>query len=174
MKGSSLAIVTALAVWGSSSHGAEADVRAALGDPTRAEAEATWRAMGEGAVGPLSRIAESKRTPMPQRLRAVRAMGWVEGAGAVAALRKLASSAGVDAAVRAEAAAALQNRVEEDAAPLTALLGSQNVQVRETAVRAVVRVGGDEAKGRLEERVGEEPVVAVRELIQRGLTTLEP
>lgn len=97
------------------------------------------------------------------------------GHDALPELLGLASNPRAPEPQRSRAVAALAAVAGLEALPLvTPLLGDRSEQVRATTAQTLGRLGGAEARKRLEERLPLEESLFVREAIQMGLSYIEP
>ncbi len=149
----------------------------ALLDATRTgppPAEA-WKRLGPSAIPVLSALVADPNTPAARRTLAVSSLALVAPPSGAAPIREVLEDAKAPAEVRASAAGALGRCMGLEAIPtLIARLKDPEFQVREAVAVALGRLGGQEARQALEDRLPIEERALVREALQRGLTLTEP
>ncbi|MFB1479858.1 HEAT repeat domain-containing protein [Corallococcus sp. RDP092CA] len=151
-----------------------AETLALLSQPTGAS-EAVWRKLGPEVVPVLAALAEDTSVPDAQRMRAVTALGRVETPEAGQTLQAMLEDPRRPSAVRSQAAAALGQRLGFEAVKtLQARLKDRDLRIREAVAQALGRLGGQQVREVLEERLPLEDVPQVREALQQGLTLAEP
>jgi HEAT repeat protein len=137
--------------------------------------EADWKQLGPGALAVLEKLCKDSAKLPAQRARAVDALALVDSPEASLGLKTLLSDPKLAANYRSRAAAALGQRDGSGATPaLRPLLVEASPQLRESAIRTLTRVGGEDARRALEDRLSREEDGNLRELIQRSLTKLQP
>ncbi|RKH71097.1 HEAT repeat domain-containing protein [Corallococcus aberystwythensis] len=137
--------------------------------------EAAWRRLGPGVVPVLAALAEDTSVPDAQRMRAVTALARVEAPEAGQTLQAMLEDPQRPSDVRSQAAAALGQRLGFEAVKtLRARLEDRDLLIREAVAQALGRLGGQQVREVLEERLPLEDVPQVREALQQGLTLAEP
>ena len=137
--------------------------------------DAAWRRLGPGVVPVLAALAEDTSVPNAQRMRAVTALARVETPEAGQTLQAMLEDPHRPSDVRSQAAAALGQRLGFEAVKtLRARLEDSDLRLREAAAQALGRLGGQQVREALEERLPLEDVPQVREALQQGLTLAEP
>lgn len=113
--------------------------------------------------------------PTVSPVGALRAQGVVEPACGTGPIREVLEDARAPADARASAAAALGRCLGLEAIPtLITRLEDREDRVREAVAVALGRLGGQQARQALEDRIPMEEQPLVREALQRGLTLAEP
>lgn len=141
----------------------------------RDAAAADWRALGDGAVPELVRVANSSAMRGERRRRAVAALGAIGTPAALERLRALALDAKGPPAHRAQAVAALAKVQGKPAvADLAPLLAKAQGELCTAVAQALASLGGADAKQALEERLAREDRPELRELLQKSLSRLQP
>ncbi|QQR47290.1 HEAT repeat domain-containing protein [Myxococcus xanthus] len=134
-----------------------------------------WKRLGPGAAPVLSALVVDKGTPTARRTLAVSSLALVDPSGGAVTIRDVLEDAKAPAVVRASAADALRQCLGLDAIPtLISRLQDPESQVREAVAVALGRLGGQQARQALEDRLPIEERALVREALQRGLTLVEP
>ncbi|ATB47397.1 HEAT repeat domain-containing protein [Corallococcus macrosporus] len=149
----------------------------ALLDATRtgAPSEEAWRRLGPGAVPVLSALVVDPSAPAARRTLAVASLALVDPTSGATPIRAVLEDAKAPAEVRVSAAGALGRCLGLDAIPtLITRLQDPELQVREAVAVALGRLGGQQARQALEDRLPVEERALVREALQRGLTLVEP
>ncbi|NBD11009.1 HEAT repeat domain-containing protein [Corallococcus silvisoli] len=158
----------------------------AVPGPLRAEAlgllalptvasEAAWHRLGPEVVPVLAALAEDPSVSDAQRMRAVTALAWVEFPQAGQTLQAMLEDPHRPSDVRSQAAAALGQCLGFEAVKtLRARLEDRDLRIREAVAQALGRLGGQQVREVLEERLPLEDVPQVREALQQGLTLAEP
>ena len=137
--------------------------------------EADWAALGPGALPELLALVRDPEVSALRRTRAVASLAVVTHPDASRQLTELLQAPGLPPPVRAAAVLSLQRRAGLAALPaLAPLLQDGDAQVRSTTARALGRMGGQEARRALEERLSTEEQAEVREALQQGLSDVEP
>jgi hypothetical protein len=137
--------------------------------------EAAWRKLGPEVVPVLAALAEDMSIPDAQRMGAVTALARVESPQAGQTLRAMLEDAERPSEIRSQAAAALGQCLGFEAVQtLRARLEDRDLRIREAVAQALGRLGGQQVREVLEERLPLEDVPRVREALQRGLTLAEP
>jgi HEAT repeat protein len=150
-----------------------ARVKKLLEQPEAAEAE--WKQLGPAALPVLEKICRNPATSAEHRARAVDALALVDDPKASLQLKGLVSDAKLGATYRSRAANALAQREGSAAAPsIRPLLSEASPKLRESGIRSLANVGGEDARRSLEERLPREEDGQLRELIQRSLAKLQP
>jgi HEAT repeat protein len=141
----------------------------------RVPTEADFAPLGAAALPALEAIRADPASLPTTRSRAVSAMGLLKDPAAVERLKGLAADAELEESQRSAALLALAHRAGEGALPqLAPLLDDPNPRLRDSAARAVARVGTPDARKSLEGRLEKESDPGVREAIQQNLTKMEP
>lgn len=145
-------------------------VRALLSGIEDVPGDADWRALGEGVLPILIDLYTDRNEPPFVRLRAV---------GATAAFPQPATRTFLLAVARAEGQSPLFVREALNAlargfgrtavSEIASFLGHEERIVRDAAVRALGRVGGEQARSALRARLSAERDTAVRESIRAAL-----
>ncbi|NOK06657.1 HEAT repeat domain-containing protein [Myxococcus xanthus] len=142
---------------------------------TGAPSDDAWKRLGPGAAPVLSALVVDKGTPTARRTLAVSSLALVDPSGGAVTIRDVLEDAKAPAVVRASAADALRKCLGLDAIPtLISRLQDPESQVREAVAVALGRLGGQQARQALEDRLPIEERALVREALQRGLTLVEP
>ncbi|GMT95887.1 hypothetical protein KH5H1_00060 [Corallococcus caeni] len=137
--------------------------------------ETAWRRLGPEIVPVLAALAEDMSIPDAQRMRAVTALAGVEAPQAGQTLQAMLEDPHRPSDVRSQAAAALGQRLGFEAVKtLQARLEDHDLRIREAVAQALGRLGGQQVREVLEERLPLEDVPQVREALQQGLTLAEP
>jgi len=133
---------------------------------------AALRAVGahDAVRDELLALSKDDTLPRSQRLRALHALGWFPSDASRAALT--AALEGSDRHAARKAAYALANGWQAAALPeLAGALGSDDVQVRIAAAKALGGIGTPEARAALETRLPAETSDTVRSEITQSLAT---
>lgn len=150
-------------------------VDALLSGYERVPTEEDWKRLGPDALGVLEQIYNDPAALPSRRTRAVASMAQVDNPEAVSRLKAIVGDSAADPQYRSTAALALAYRTGEKSLPeVQPLLDHQDPRLRDAAARALGRVGTEDARKFLEERLGKEEDPAVREAIQQSLTKMEP
>jgi hypothetical protein len=137
--------------------------------------ESAWRRLGPEVVPVLAALAEDTSVPDAQRMGAVTALARVESPQAGQTLRAMLEDSERPPELRSQAAAALGQCLGFEAVQtLRARLEDRDLRIREAVAQALGRLGGQQAREVLEERLSLEDIPRVREALQRGLTLAEP
>ncbi|TSC31562.1 HEAT repeat domain-containing protein [Corallococcus sp. Z5C101001] len=137
--------------------------------------EAAWHRLGPEVVPVLAALAEDPSVSDAQRMRAVTALAWVEFPQAGQTLQAMLEDPHRPSDVRSQAAAALGQCLGFEAVKtLRARLEDRDLRIREAVAQALGRLGGQQVREVLEERLPLEDVPQVREALQQGLTLAEP
>ena len=137
--------------------------------------EETWRQLGPDVVPVLTSLARDREAPTSRRAMALTSLALVDPAGGADSIREVLEDARAPAAVRASAAPALGRSLGPEAVPtLLSRLQDREDRVREAVAVALGRLGGQQVRQALEDRLPLEERPLVREALQRGLTLLEP
>lgn len=137
--------------------------------------EEAWRRLGPEAVPVLTALAVDRDAPVARRALAVTSLALVDPAGGAGSIREVLEDARAPADVRASAATALGRSLGLDAIPtLLNRLQDREDRVREAVAVALGRLGGQQVRQALEDRLPLEEQPLVREALQRGLTLVEP
>ncbi|MCP3062510.1 HEAT repeat domain-containing protein [Myxococcus sp. K38C18041901] len=133
------------------------------------------RRLGPQAVPVLSSLVMDGSAPSTRRARAVASLALVDPTQSAHSIQEVLEDARAPADVRASAAGALARCLGIDAIPsLSARLTDQEDPVREAVALALGRLGGQQVRQALEERLPLEERPLVREALQRGLSLAEP
>ncbi|SEU31737.1 HEAT repeat-containing protein [Myxococcus fulvus] len=133
------------------------------------------RRLGPQAVPVLSSLVMDGSAPSTRRARAVASLALVDPTQSAHSIQEVLEDARAPADVRASAAGALARCLGIDAIPpLSARLTDQEEPVREAVALALGRLGGQQVRQALEERLPLEERPLVREALQRGLSLAEP
>ncbi|WP_240360529.1 HEAT repeat domain-containing protein [Pyxidicoccus caerfyrddinensis] len=137
--------------------------------------EEAWRRLGPDAVPVLTALAVDRATPIARRALALTSLAVVDPAGGAGSIREVLEDARAPADVRASAAVALGRCLGLDAIPpLLNRLQDREDRVREAVAVTLGRLGGQQVRQALEDRLPLEEQPLVREALQRGLTLVEP
>ena len=137
--------------------------------------EESWRRLGPDAVPVLTALAVDRETPIARRALALTSLALVDPAGGAGSIREVLEDARAPADVRASAAAALGRCLGLEAIPtLLNRLQDREDRVREAVAVTLGRLGGQQVRQALEDRLPLEERPLVREAVQRGLTLVEP
>jgi HEAT repeat protein len=159
--------------------GPSGDLRARVLDlldaPQGGLREEAWRRLGPDAVPVLTAIVVDPSATIARRALAMTSLAQVDPARGAGSIREVLEDARAPADVRASAAAALGRSLGLEAIPtLITRLEDREDLVREAAAVALGRLGGQQARQALEDRLPLEERPLVREALQRGLTLVEP
>ncbi|NVJ22722.1 MULTISPECIES: HEAT repeat domain-containing protein [Myxococcus] len=136
--------------------------------------EEQWRRLGPQAVPVLRSLVVDGAVPASRRERAMASLALLDPQGAPA-IQGVLEDPRAPADVRASAAGALARCLGTEAIrPLAARLVDREDPVREAVALALGRLGGQQARQALEERIPLEERPLVREALQRGLSLAEP
>lgn len=136
--------------------------------------EEQWRRLGPQAVPVLRSLVVDGTASALRRERAIASLALIDPQGAPS-IQEVLEDPGAPADVRASAAGALARCLGTEAIrPLTARLVDREDPVREAVALALGRLGGQQARQALEERLPLEERPLVREALQRGLSLAEP
>lgn len=145
-------------------------VRAMLSGIEDTPTEADWRRLGDGALPVLIDVYTDRTAPGFVRLRAVGATAAFPRAATRTFLLAVANAEGQSDLFVREAVNALARGFGQAASgDVAGFLGHEAPVVREAAARALGRIGGADATRALQQRLGDERDVVVRESIQRAL-----
>jgi HEAT repeat protein len=137
--------------------------------------EEAWRGLGPDAVPVLTALAVDRETPVARRALALTSLALVDPAGGAGSIREVLEDARAPADVRASAAVALGRCLGLEAIPaLLNRLQDREDRVREAVAVTLGRLGGQQVRQALEDRLPLEERPLVREALQRGLTLVEP
>ncbi|NPC86819.1 HEAT repeat domain-containing protein, partial [Pyxidicoccus fallax] len=137
--------------------------------------EDAWRRLGPQAVPVLTSLAVDSSLPIARRALAMTSLSLVDPAQGAQSIREVLEDARAPADVRANAATALGRSLGLEAIPtLISRLEDREDSVREAVAVALGRLGGQQARQALEDRLPVEERPLVREALQRGLTLVEP
>ncbi|MBJ6764352.1 HEAT repeat domain-containing protein [Myxococcaceae bacterium JPH2] len=143
--------------------------------PLEEAAREQWHDLGTGAVPILAELAKSHAVPSERRALAVASLAVVAPPQGADTIGALLADLQAPPEVRASAAAALGRSLGLEAtSPLLAQLQDRDAQVRAAVAQALGRLGGQEVRQALEDRVALEESAQVREALQRSLTLTEP
>ncbi len=116
-----------------------------------------WRRLGSEAVAVLIAIADDARQPTFRRARALIALGSFDDATAMNALEHVVSDDASGAALRRHAMLGLGRAALDRALPhLARALDSDDVAMRQTAIKALSATTSPRARGLLRERLQHE------------------
>ncbi|MCP3101228.1 HEAT repeat domain-containing protein [Myxococcus sp. K15C18031901] len=147
----------------------------ALLDAPGAPEEESWRRLGPQAIPVLSALVVDGSAPASRRTRAVAPLALLDPSLGANPLQEVLADVHAPAEVRVSAAQSLGRCLGIGAIPvLTPRLMDQEDQVREAVAVALGRLGGQQARLALEERLPVEERPLVREALQRGLSLAEP
>ncbi len=147
-----------------------ASVRQLLSGIEDVPTDADWRRVGDRALPLLIELYNDPREAPYVRLRAVGATAAFPVPAVRTFLRAVARAPEQSDLFVAEAVEALARGFGAAAVPdVAAFLGHEEPVVREAAARALARVGGDDARRALRERLRVEPLDYVRETLTRAL-----
>ncbi|QSQ27301.1 HEAT repeat domain-containing protein [Pyxidicoccus parkwayensis] len=163
----------------SSAPGSNADLRARVLELLDASQgtprEEAWRQLGPEAAPVLAALAVDQEAPAARRAMAVTSLALVDPAGGAGSIREVLEDSRAPADVRASAATALGRSLGLEAVPtLLSRLQDREDRVREAVAVALGRLGGQQVRQALEDRLPLEERPLVREALQRGLTLVEP
>jgi hypothetical protein len=116
--------------------------------------EETWRPLGPDAVPVLTSLVSDGAAPSTRRSQAMVSLALVDPAGGAGSIRQVLEDSRIPT---------LLTRLEDREAP-----------VREAVAVALGRLGGQQVRQALEDRLPLEEQPLVREALQRGLSLLEP
>ncbi|MCE9673939.1 HEAT repeat domain-containing protein [Myxococcus stipitatus] len=154
------------------------DLRArvlALLDQQAPPREEAWRQLGPQAIPVLNAMVMDGTVPAPRRSRAMASLAMVDPSQGASSIQEVLADVRAPAEVRASAAQSLGRCLGIDAIPILATrLTDREDQVREAVAVALGRLGGQQARLALEERLPVEERPLVREALQRGLSLTEP
>jgi HEAT repeat protein len=131
--------------------------------------------LGPESIRLLQQIFNTPANRPARRLRAIEALGRVQGAEASDELRAILKEKAVSAQYRSAAAVALARREGKAAVEeLRAYLGDPSTELRVGAARALGYIGGPDARAAVEDRVAKETDAKVREELQQIITRMNP
>ncbi len=134
-----------------------------------------WRQLGPEAVPVLTSLAVDRTAPVARRAQALTSLALVDPACGAGSIREVLEDSHAPADVRASAAAALARCQGLEAIPtLLTRLQDREDRVREAVAVTLGRLGGQQVRQALEDRLPLEERPLVREALQRGLTLVEP
>jgi hypothetical protein len=137
--------------------------------------EEAWRQLGPNAVPVLTALVADRHAPVARRALAMTSLALVDPVRGAGSIREVLEDSRAPADVRASAAAALGRCLGLDAIPpLLTRLQDREDRVREAAAVTLGRLGGQQVRQALEDRLPMEERPLVREALQRGLTLVEP
>src|SRR5215217_112436 len=137
--------------------------------------EEQWRQLGPQAVPVLRSLVVDGPAPSSRRERAMASLALIDPPQGAPSIQEVLEDPRAPAEVRASAAGALARCLGTEAIrPLSARLVDREDPVREAVALALGRLGGQQARQALEERLPLEERPLVREALQRGLSLAEP
>ncbi|MFY2559835.1 HEAT repeat domain-containing protein [Corallococcus terminator] len=137
--------------------------------------EEPWRRLGPQAVTVLRSLVVDPSVPSSRRARAMASLALIDPPQGAPSIQEVLEDPRAPADVRASAAGALAHCLGTEAIrPLAARLVDREDPVREAVALALGRLGGQQARQALEERLPLEERPLVREALQRGLSLAEP
>ncbi|NTX35339.1 HEAT repeat domain-containing protein [Myxococcus sp. CA051A] len=137
--------------------------------------EEQWRQLGPQAVPVLRSLVVDPSVPSTRRARAMASLALIDPPQGAPSIQEVLEDPRAPADVRASAAGALARCLGTEAIrPLAARLMDREDPVREAVALALGRLGGQQARQALEERLPIEERPLVREALQRGLSLAEP
>ncbi|WP_342381463.1 HEAT repeat domain-containing protein [Myxococcus stipitatus] len=137
--------------------------------------EEQWRRLGTQAVPILTAVATDNAGAPSRRSRALASLALVDPTQGAHSIQEVLDDTHAPADVRVSAAQALAQCMGVEAIGLLApRLADREDPVREAVALTLGRLGGQQARQVLEERLPVEERPLVREALQRGLTLAEP
>ncbi|QSQ16172.1 HEAT repeat domain-containing protein [Myxococcus landrumensis] len=137
--------------------------------------EEQWRRLGTQAVPVLSALAMDNSVVPSRRSRAIASLALVDPTQGARSIQEVLDDTHAPVDVRVSAAEALAQCMGVEAIGLLAArLADREAPVREAVALTLGRLGGQQARQVLEERLPVEERPLVREALQRGLTLAEP
>ncbi|WP_338866880.1 HEAT repeat domain-containing protein [Myxococcus stipitatus] len=137
--------------------------------------EEQWQRLGAQALPVLNALVMDNSVGPSRRSRAIASLALVDPTQGARSIQEVLDDTRAPADVRASAAQALAQCMGVEAIGILApRLSDHEDPVREAVALTLGRLGGQQARQVLEERLPVEERPLVREALQRGLTLTEP